>query len=249
MEKDSDKPQNLPVAHAVQSLCKEPSAGSAAEYLKATVRRKGQWLANAVMFGTIAANAKLLKKSKGEFSEWLKSVCRSANVSLRTGYNYIYLAGNLLHKIQISRGDEPLGCSVAQYVEHSSKPLKTILCDEKETFEMLSYVFGSLPEPTLNDCLRQSNAQAIDAERESASETAAKTLGKRDLKGLSGDAGSGQSAQMLLWEDWTNNLAEFDKLTKHKDIVRLPLEKLVLIERSLEDRLDEIKNLIKHCGE
>ena len=54
---------------------------------------------------------------------------------------------------------------------------------------------------------------------------------------------------MLLWEDWTNSLAEFDKLTKHKDIVRLPLEKLVLIEKSLEDRLDEIKNLIKHCGE
>ena len=106
---------------------------------------------------------------------------------------------------------------------------------------------NTVSEPTLNDMLRQSNAQAIDAERE-LEDTSSKPLTKHDLKGLGGNGG-GQSPQMLLWDDWTNSLAEFDKLTKHKDIVRLPLEKLVLIEKSLEDRLDEIKNLIKHCGE
>lgn len=247
MKKDSEKTQLTPVAHAVQSLCKTPATGSAAKYLKATVIGKGQWLANAVMFGTIAANAKQREKSKGEFSSWLNSICHSANVSLRTGYNYIYLAAGVLHKIQTSRADEPLGSAVATYTELAEKPVEDILGDEKETFDMLSYVLASLPEPTLNDMLRQSNAQAIDSERE-AEDTAAKTLTKRDFKGLSGNGG-GQSPQMLLWDDWTNSLAEFDKLTKHKDIVRLPLEKLVLIEKSLEDRLDEIKNLIKHCGE
>lgn len=247
MKKDSKQTQLTPVAHAVQSLCKTPAIGAADKYLKATVRGKGQWLANAVMFGTIAANAKQRAKNKGEFTEWLKAVCHSANVSLRTGYNYIYLAAGVLHKIQTSRADEPLGGSLAQYVELSSKPVEEILGDEKQTFDMLGYVLSSLPEPTLNDMLRQSNAQAIDAERE-LEDSSSKTLTKRDLKGLGGN-GDGQSPQMLLWDDWTNSLAEFDKLTKHKDIVRLPLEKLVLIEKSLEDRLDEIKNLIRHCGE
>lgn len=247
MKKDSKQTQLTPVAHAVQSLCKTPAIGAADKYLKATVRGKGQWLANAVMFGTIAANAKQRAKNKGEFTEWLKAVCHSANVSLRTGYNYIYLAAGVLHKIQTSRADEPLGGSLAQYVELSSKPVEEILGDEKQTFDMLGYVLATLPDPTLNDMLRQSNAQAIDAERE-LEDSSSKTLTKRDLKGLGGNGG-GQSPQMLLWDDWTNSLAEFDKLTKHKDIVRLLLEKLVLIEKSLEDRLDEIKNLIKHCGE
>lgn len=190
MKKDSKQTQLTPVAHAVQSLCKTPAIGAADKYLKATVRGKGQWLANAVMFGTIAANAKQRAKNKGEFTEWLKAVCHSANVSLRTGYNYIYLAAGVLHKIQTSRADEPLGGSLAQYVELSSKPVEEILGDEKQTFDMLCYVLSSLPEPTLNDMLRQSNAQAIDSERE-AEDTAAKTLSKRDLKGLSGNGASG----------------------------------------------------------
>lgn len=191
MKKDSKQTQLTPVAHAVQSLCKTPAIGAADKYLKATVRGKGQWLANAVMFGTIAANAKQRAKNKGEFTEWLKAVCHSANVSLRTGYNYIYLAAGVLHKIQTSRADEPLGGSLAQYVELSSKPVEEILGDEKQTFDMLGYVLSSLPEPTLNDMLRQSNAQAIDSERE-AEDTAAKTLTKRDLKGLSGNGGRQQ---------------------------------------------------------
>ena len=175
----------------MQSLCKTPAIGAADKYLKATVRGKGQWLANAVMFGTIAANAKQRAKTKGEFTEWLKAVCHSANVSLRTGYNYIYLAAGVLHKIQTSRADEPLGGSLAQYVELSSKPVEEILSDEKQTFDMLGYVLSSLPEPTLNDMLRQSNAQAIDSERE-LEDSSSKTLTKRDLKGLSGSGGGQQ---------------------------------------------------------
>lgn len=191
MKKDSEKTQLTPVAHAVQSLCKTPAIGAADKYLKATVRGKGQWLANAVMFGTIAANAKQRAKNKGEFTEWLKAVCHSANVSLRTGYNYIYLAAGVLHKIQTSREDEPLGCAVATYTELAEKPVEKIFGDEKQTFDMLGYVLSSLPEPTLNDMLRQSNAQAIDAERE-LEDSSSKTLTKRDLKGLSGKGGGQQ---------------------------------------------------------
>ena len=192
MKKDSKQTQLTPVAHAVQSLCKTPAIGAADKYLKATVRGKGQWLANAVMFGTIAANAKQRAKNKGEFTEWLKAVCHSANVSLRTGYNYIYLAAGVLHKIQTSRADEPLGGSLAQYVELSSKPVEEILGDEKQTFDMLGYVLATLPDPTLNDMLRQSNAQAIDAERE-LEDSSSKTLTKRDLKGLGGNGGGQQT--------------------------------------------------------
>ncbi len=224
MKKDSEKTQLTPVAHAVQSLCKTPAIGAADKYLKATVRGKGQWLANAVMFGTIAANAKQRAKNKGEFTEWLKAVCHSANVSLRTGYNYIYLAAGVLHKIQTSRADEPLGCAVAMYAELAEKPVDEILGDEKQTFDMLSYVLASLSEPTLNDMLRQSNAQAIDAERE-LEDSSSKPLAKHDLKGLGGNGGGEQQTNFFdeLFDDVRavteikrQNDPEFLKLTREE---------------------------------
>lgn len=222
MKKDPDKTQLVPVAHAVQSLCKTPATGSAAKYLKATVLGKGRWLANAVMFGTIAANAKQREKSKGEFSSWLNSICHSATVSLRTGYNYIYLAAGVLHKIQTSRADEPLGCAVVTYTELAEKPVEEILGDEKQTFDMLSYVLATLPEPTLNDMLRQSNAQAIDAERE-LEDSSSKPLAKHDLKGLGGNGGGEQQTNFFdeLFDDVRavteikrQNDPEFLKLTR-----------------------------------
>ena len=244
MKKDPDKTQLVPVAHAVQSLCKTPATGSAAKYLKATVLGKGQWLANAVMFGTIAANAKQREKSKGEFSAWLNNICHSANVSLRTGYNYIYLAAGVLHKIQTSRADEPLGCSVAQYTELAEKPVEDILGDEKQTFDMLSYVLASLPEPTLNDMLRQSNAQAIDAERE-LEDTSSKPLTKRDLKGLSGNDG-GQSPQMLLWEDWEQKCESVDMLlADNRSNELLDPEHWLRLENKVSAWLDEIRKITK----
>ena len=244
MKKDPDKTQLVPVAHAVQSLCKTPAIGSAAKYLKATVVGKGQWLANAVMFGTIAANAKQREKSKGEFSSWLNSICHSANVSLRTGYNYIYLAAGVLHKIQTSRADEPLGCAVATYTELAEKPVNEILGDEKQTFDMLSYVLASLPEPTLNDMLRQSNAQAIDAERE-LEDSSSKPLTKRDLKGLGGNGG-GQSPQMLLWEDWEQKCESVDMLlADNRSNELLDPEHWLRLENKVSAWLDEIRKITK----
>ena len=227
MKKDSDKTQLTPVAHAVQSLCKTPAIGAADKYLKATVRGKGQWLANAVMFGTIAANAKQRAKNKGEFTEWLKAVCHSANVSLRTGYNYIYLAAGVLHKIQTSRADEPLGGALTAYTELSSKPVEEILGDEKQTFDMLGYVLATLPEPTLNDMLRQSNAQAIDSERETE-ETAAKTLTKRDLKGLSGNGASGE--QTNFFDELFDDVRAVTEIKRQNDPAFLKLTRDELAE-------------------
>ena len=226
MKKDSKQTQLTPVAHAVQSLCKTPAIGAADKYLKATVRDKGQWLANAVMFGTIAANAKQRAKNKGEFSEWLKAVCHSANVSLRTGYNYIYLAAGVLHKIQTSRADEPLGGALALYMELAEKPVEEILGDEKQTFDMLGYVLSSLPEPTLNDMLRQSNAQAIDSERE-AEDTAAKTPTKRDLKGLSG-SGDGQQLDFFseLYNDFRATIEAPRSDRRFSEMPRAEMEQL-----------------------
>lgn len=180
--KTEKQTQIVPFVDALQNLCKDNATTAAAKYLKAAVNSKGQWLANAIMFGSLAAATK--QKMKGKFTAWLKGVCAELKQSTRTAYNYIYLAGNLLHKLQTARQNEPLYDAVSSYTELTETALAEILQDEKATFKMLSYVLAAIPEPTLNDILRQSNAQAIDAENSTEPE---KHLSKKDLKALSGD--------------------------------------------------------------
>lgn len=210
---------------------------------------------NAIRFGLCALAAKPIV-GHGNFGKWISNaLATNGNASViaeRDARDYIGLAKVFVQKLRHpNKLSAALAAGVGEFcefcnIDRDEFDIEKILADKGLTEDLLRRTLSGMTLPQLRNLLREGAVQAEEDKK--AEETAAKTLTKRDLKGLSGNGG-GQSAQMLLWEDWTNNLAEFDKLTKHKDIVRLPLEKLVLIERSLEDRLDEIKNLIKHCGE
>lgn len=207
---------------------------------------------NALKFGLCALAARSVV-GHGKFGKWLSEALSEGGnarpMAERTAKDYMGLAKVFIEKLSIPN---KLSGHLAEVVElfkeqfDSSFDIGIALSNAKQTEFLIDSTVRGMTLTQLRQLLREGAERAYSDEQAEQS----KPQPKNNLRGLQGgDAGGGQSAQMLFWEDWTNNLAEFDKLTKHKDIVRLPLEKLVLIERSLEDRLDEIKNLIKHCGE
>lgn len=254
MKKDSKQTQLTSLETALQTQFK-PSANSVREAFKIVEDSRSAFATNAVRFGLCALAAKPIV-GHGNFGKWLSdSLSENGNPrpsAERTARDYIGLAKVFVQKLRHpNKLSDALDAGVGEFcefcnIDRDKFDIEKILADKTQTEDLLRRTLSGMTLPQLRNLLREGAVQAEEDKK--AEETAAKTLTKRDLKGLSGNGG-GQSPQMLLWDDWTNSLAEFDKLTKHKDIVRLPLEKLVLIEKSLEDRLDEIKNLIKHCGE
>ena len=254
MKKDSKQTQLTPLENALQTQFK-PSANSVREAFKIVEDSRSAFATNAVRFGLCALAAKPIV-GHGNFGKWLSdSLSENGNPrpsAERTARDYIGLAKVFVQKLRHpNKLSDALAAGVGEFcefcnIDRDKFDIEKILADKTQTEDLLRRTLSGMTLPQLRNLLREGAVQAEEDKK--AEDTAAKTLTKRDLKGLGGNGG-GQSPQMLLWDDWTNSLAEFDKLTKHKDIVRLPLEKLVLIEKSLEDRLDEIKNLIRHCGE
>lgn len=162
-------------------------------YFKTAVAKRGEWLANAVMFGILASKAK--EELKNGFSDWLESVCVEAGKSKRTGYNYIHLAQIFLKKIVTSRPGDTLFVAIELYKEQSGKTFEALFETEKSTLDVLSFVFSAIPESTLNEVLRESNAAALDTE-----ESEKKALTKSQLKGLQG-GGNKNSGQLNFFED------------------------------------------------
>lgn len=206
---------------------------------------------NALKFGLCALAARSVV-GHGKFGKWLSEALSEGGnarpMAERTAKDYMGLAKVFIEKLSIPN---KLSGHLAEVVElfkeqfDSSFDIGIALSNAKQTEFLIDSTVRGMTLTQLRQLLREGAERAYSDEQTEQS----KPQPKNNLRGLQGGDAGGQSAQMLLWEDWTNNLAEFDKLTKHRDIVRLPLEKLVLIERSLEDRLDEIKNLIRHCGE
>lgn len=250
MKKSQKSTELTPLETALQKQFK-PDAGIVRKAFDLVEENRAAFAANALKFGLCALAAKSIV-GHGKFGKWLsEALSDSGNarpMAERTAKDYIGLAKIFVEKFSAA---DKLSGRLAETVElfkeqfDSSFDIGIVLSNAKQTEFLIDSTVRGMTLTQLRQLLREGAERAYSDEQTEQS----KPQPKNNLRALqSGNAG-GQSAQMLLWEDWTNNLAEFDKLTKHKDIVRLPLEKLVLIERSLEDRLDEIKNLIKHCGE
>ena len=252
MKKDSDKTQLTPLENALQRQF-NADAGNYQTLIKAAYERttkiQSSNIAAIVGFGLLALSIKP-QIGYGKFGDWLAETLGGA-LSKSTAYSWIKAAEWLAAKIaNADKQTDVVAERICQFTTAAEIKggAEEIFADAKLTGDFVAYISEGMPFRTFLNILKTANAAALEAEDEERKAKEKSALTKRDLKGLGGNGG-GQSPQMLLWDDWTNSLAEFDKLTKHKDIVRLPLEKLVLIEKSLEDRLDEIKNLIKHCGE
>lgn len=250
--KKSQKSTKIPPLEAALQRQFKPDAGIVRKAFDLVEENRSAFAVNALKFGLCALAAKSIV-GHGKFGKWLsEALSDSGNVrpmAERTAKDYIGLAKVFIEKLSIPNKlpvalSEGIDDVCGRYaIARSDFNINEFLAEHEKTTELLDSTVRGMTLTQLRQLLREGAERAYSDEQE---EKSAKK--QPSLRGLQGGS-AGQSAQMLLWEDWTNNLAEFDKLTKHKDIVRLPLEKLVLIERSLEDRLDEIKSLIRHCGE
>lgn len=140
----------------------KPDVNAIRKYFKTAVTKRGEWLANAVMFGVLAAKAKI--ELKNGFSDWLESICAESGKSKRTGYNYIHIAKNLLGRMQKSKQGEPLFDAIEIYKQQANKTTEELFKSETDTLNMLSFVFTAIGESTLNEILRESNANAYAEE-------------------------------------------------------------------------------------
>ena len=234
MKKDSKQTQIIPIETALQGFCKTDTTASAKKYLKSAVQGKGQWLANAVMFGAFAANAKA--KLNGKFTAWLEEVCAEAKQSVRTGYNYIYLAGNLLQKIQNSGEGDALGDALRDYTEALARPIDKILSDESETFAMLYYVFKAIPDATLSDILRRSNAQSA--------------LEDNKQKKICGELPkSNTPAQADFFALLDRDIFSIDEKIKSKELSRLPKSKVLAYADALIERGEKLRAAVENAPE
>ena len=173
----------------------KPDANVIRKYFKTAVAKRGEWLANAVMFGVLAAKAKT--ELKNGFSDWLESICAESGKSRRTGYNYIHIAKNLLGRMQKSKQGEPLFDTIELYKQQSNKTTDELFKSENDTLNMLSFVFSAIGESTLNEILRESNANAY------AEESTKKSLSKAQ-KSIQGTGSQEENGQLNFFHDLYN---------------------------------------------
>lgn len=217
------------------------------EAYERTAKTQAANMAAMVGFGLLALAIKPIV-GHGKFGDWLKSAL-GGQMGKSTAYKWIEGAKYLIAKIETAeRQSDIIAERICDFVSATGIKggAEEIFADAKISSAFISLVSANLPFSTFLNIMKTANANAIELEAtEAKSQTA---LTKSDLRGLKG-GDTAKNAQMLLWDDWTNELGNLDKLIKHKDIIRLPKDKLQLLERAVEDRLNEIRKLIENCGE
>lgn len=200
---------------------------------------------NALKFGLCALAARAVV-GHGKFGAWL-SVALASNgnprpFAERTAKEYIGLARVFTDKL--SAADKLTGAlesGVEDYCAIMSIPreqfsFEAVLASPADTDNLLNATVRDMTLTQMRQLLREGSERAYADEQAEQSKTG--------LRGLQGGCGE-QSPQMMLWEDWTNELGDIDKLVKHKDKLRLSNDQYKMIAQKLRATADEIESLIK----
>lgn len=200
---------------------------------------------NALKFGLCALAARAVV-GHGKFGAWLSAALASNGnprpFAERTAKEYIGLARVYTDKLSaVDKLTGALESGVEDYCAIMSIPrgqfsFATVLASPADTDNLLNATVHDMTLTQMRQLLREG------AERAYADEQAEQS--KTSLRGLQG-GGKEQSPQMMLWEDWTNELGDIDKLVKHKDKLRLSNDQYKMIAQKLRATADEIESLIK----
>ena len=198
MKKDSDKTQLTPLENALQRQFK-PSANSVREAFKIVEDSRSAFATNAVRFGLCALAAKPIV-GHGNFGKWLSdSLSENGNprpLAERTARDYIGLAKVFVQKLpHPNKLSDALAAGVSDFcefcnIDRDKFDIEKILADKTQTEDLLRRTLSEITLPQLRNLLREGAVQAEEDKK--AEDTAAKTLTKRDLKGLSGNGGGQQ---------------------------------------------------------
>lgn len=209
-----------------------------------TTKIQGANIAAMVGFGLLALSVKPII-GHGKFGDWLKGVL-GGQMSKSTAYSWIEAAKYLIAKISTAeKQTDIISVRICEFIAavNIKNGAEEIFSDAKLTSDFVAHVSANLPFKTFLNILKTANAAAIEAEDEErhSIESSKKAVGLRGLQGGCGE----QSPQMMLWEDWTNELGDIDKLVKHKDKLRLSNDQYKMIAQKLRATADEIESLIK----
>lgn len=251
MKKDSNE-QIIPLESEMQAL-RNGDANAVQRALAEVENNRTLWCVNAIRFGLAALGAKEIV-GRGKFGKWLSdalSVDGNARIfGERTAREYIGLAKIYVDKLRGGKSESILDgvrcyCLVNFGDENALEKFDAneVLSDAAKTFELLKHTFAGMQPAAMRNLLREGAVQAEEDKK--AEDTAAKTLTKRDLKGLSG-SGGGQSPQMLLWEDWEEKCESVDMLlADNRSNELLDPEHWLRLENKVSAWLDEIRKITK----
>lgn len=214
------------------------------ESYELTAKIQSANIAAIVGFGLLALSIKPII-GHGKFGGWLKETL-GGQLSKSTAYSWIESARYLIAKVSTAeKQTDIISERICEFISLAGirNGAEEIFSDSKLTSDFVNHVSANLPFKTFLNILKTANAAAIEAEEEErrALESSKKAVGLRGLQGGGGE----QSPQMMLWEDWTNELGDIDKLVKHKDKLRLSNDQYKMIAQKLRATADEIESLIK----
>ena len=204
---------------------------------------------NALKFGLCALAARAVV-GHGKFGAWLSAALASNGnprpFAERTAKEYIGLAR--VYTDKLSTTDKLTGAlesGVEDYCAIMSIPreqfsFEAVLASPADTDNLLNATVSGMTLTQMRQLLREGTERAY-ADEQADQQT---PQPKSSLRGLQGGCGE-QSPQMMLWEDWTNELGDIDKLVKHKDKLRLSNDQYKMIAQKLRATADEIESLIK----
>ena len=214
------------------------------EAYERTAKIQSANIAAMVGFGLLALSIKPIV-GHGKFGGWLKETL-GGQLSKSTAYSWIEAAKYLIAKVSSAeKQTDIISERICEFISLAGikNGAEEIFSDSKLTSDFVNHVSANLPFKTFLNILKTANAAAIEAEDEErrSIESSKKAVGLRGLQG----GGKEQSPQMMLWEDWTNELGDIDKLVKHKDKLRLSNDQYKMIAQKLRATADEIESLIK----
>lgn len=214
------------------------------ESYELTAKIQSANIAAIVGFGLLALSIKPII-GHGKFGGWLKETL-GGQLSKSTAYSWIESARYLIAKVSTAeKQTDIISERICEFISVAGikNGAEEIFSDSKLTSDFVNHISANLPFKTFLNILKTANAAAIEAEEEErrALESSKKAVGLRGLQG----GGKEQSPQMMLWEDWTNELGDIDKLVKHKDKLRLSNDQYKMIAQKLRATADEIESLIK----
>ena len=214
------------------------------ESYELTAKTQSANIAAIVGFGLLALSIKPII-GHGKFGGWLKETL-GGQLSKSTAYTWIESARYLIAKVSTAeKQTDIISERICEFISIAGirNGAEEIFSDSKLTSDFVTHVSVNLPFKTFLNILKTANAAAIEADDEErrSIESSKKAVGLRGLQGGSGE----QSPQMMLWEDWTNELGDIDKLVKHKDKLRLSNDQYKMIAQKLRATADEIESLIK----
>ena len=201
-------------------------------------------IAAMVGFGFLALSIKPIV-GHGKFGDWLSDTL-GGQLSRSTAYTWMKAAEWLVKKVDnADKQTDIVSVRICEFTEAANIKdyIGEVFSNAKLTADFVAYVSRDLPFKTFLNILKTANAAAIEAEDEErrAIESAKK---KPSLRGLR-EGGAAESPQMLLWEDWTNELENIDRLFEAPEKQLLDPEHWLQVESKLVVWLESVRKITR----